>query len=268
MNLKCFSRNYAVRTFTLIELLVVIAIIAILAGMLLPALNNARERARSATCMANMKQIGQGILLYANDYTVMPQARDLEKMPFGNWGIQIAPYIGMEGTTEAEIAEKMTKSKLFRCPTEQTANSEEDYIDELMGCFSIAYNAFCGDVYSQKMYYISTAKMTHPSMLFAAYDSPMGYIANATAKLKGYARHALYAQSVYSYGHGCSAKAGLVPRRHNKKFFNAVFVDGHAESMNKEETRQGNFIPYAVSGIWSYTPMTAIGSKYVKDETW
>ena len=61
-------KKQTINNFTLIELLVVIAIIAILAGMLLPALNTARERGRMAKCTSNMRQYGVTFMMYAGDF--------------------------------------------------------------------------------------------------------------------------------------------------------------------------------------------------------
>ena len=74
MNKSKFSADRRVKgvPFTLIELLVVIAIIAILAALLLPALQQARKRGQMTSCTSNMKQVGQYVQLYLQDYQNMP----------------------------------------------------------------------------------------------------------------------------------------------------------------------------------------------------
>jgi prepilin-type N-terminal cleavage/methylation domain-containing protein/prepilin-type processing-associated H-X9-DG protein len=89
--------------FTLIELLVVVAIIAILAAMLLPALSQARERARQSVCISNLKQIGLGFLMYAQDYEDWFPQKAAALLNFATntktaWTGQIAPYVGYNET--------------------------------------------------------------------------------------------------------------------------------------------------------------------------
>ena len=143
------------RAFTLIELLVVIAIIAILAAMLLPALSLAKQRAWTTSCNSNLRQIGLGMRMYADDN----RERFPESGGYIQWNSVDAPApagSGLAGWTQQIIAYTVN-TNVYKCPGNvQLPVAEQGPFNYFNGC-NAAYgeNLGCGSVKSAKILFPS-----------------------------------------------------------------------------------------------------------------
>ena len=236
-------------TFTLIELLIVIAIIAILASMLLPALNQARQKANSTKCVSNLKQQGSALTMYAGDYKYYPAptANPVEDYNRANWDFKIAPYLGIPTPNTSQEAGKFANSGALSCPSTIVRFSSGGYTDThsyFMNSF-YALQAWFGlhpaveaatNVYSgwlDKTFWITPESRCQFNNSKIMFISDVGSLNSDT-----------YASNISCNTSGIYNEGGWTPEnstsgfRHNGKK-NALMLDLHVGIINRNQIQIG-----------------------------